>query len=427
MAIKATKKRKHAGSTKSASAKGQVAKAEECSATVSTSSSPPHVADYHFTHVIDVSKLTDQVLHYQQLSLIDPFDIPQVSMFDVFRTSQVVRNEILSRQWRPIWSSVVHSDFGDAQCPFVRFAVDRAVFAAVRMVDLQMLACILPPTVLPTSLRGTHAMLSAIKWAVEMMDHTHVMQGRLEPSGNQGDFRNAIGDLALAGLDDDLVFANMALLRAEHSGRNSVANTSISQVVDELRRHRVIDLHDLTDDLLIMRQGAEVFVTGTSHKAVVAEWTRISHAAKEADLELRPWEDPAETAFDGWWRNVAGFGFGVAENKVSISILDSSYAVLESELEGAACSHNPHFRARFAIEGWLKRHAPGIELQNEDETLAELRRVLNRTGFASLSKDRELYAALDRAKQRWINDRDDEHDESFITLSTTGRLEGHRG
>lgn len=348
-------------------------------------------------------------------------------MFEVFRACQAVRNDIVLRQWRPFWSNVLEGDIDDFQCPLARYAVDRAVFAAVRMVDLQMLSRILPPTASPSCLRGTHAMLSAVKWSIEMMDHTHVMQGRLEISGDRGDYRDATSDLALAGLDDDLIFANMALLRAEESGRNFVTIASISEVGDELRRHRVIGIHELADDLVALRQGADLIVTGKSHAAVMSEWTRISQAAKEAEMELQPWDDSVETDLNGWQRDVAGFGFGVAENKVSISILDDSYETLELKLEEAACSRNSNFRTHLAVEGWLHRHAPGLDRQNEDEVLAELKSILNRTGFASLIRDRELSAALDRAQQRYIKDRDDEHDESFMTLATSSRRDCHRG
>lgn len=415
MAIKATKKRKRARSTKSASAKGRVIKAEALNAAVSTSPSPPHSARWHFGDVINVIKMTDDVLHHQQLSLTDPFDIPQLTLFDVFRASQVVRNDIGARKWQPYWPMSIAQDTESPQCPLARVAIDRAVIMAVTKLDWDVLSGVLPPTVMARGLSGKRSMLSILVWGIQQLGHSHGLQGDLADGGDGDDFSDDICALGSAGLDDDLVFVNKAVLRAEQSGRSVIDHSPITEVLGELRRHRILDQHELSiDDVITLRQGSELLVMGKSHDVVTSEWNRVSQTARQAGFELCPWYEPEKTDLNGWEREVAGFGVGVADNEVTIMMPVRAYADLEFKLEKAACSPNPQRGARFAIEHWLSWQAPGLESQAKTKTIAKMGQVVRRTGFAAVISELELSAAYDRNLQRWICDRDDEHIESFL-------------
>lgn len=367
---------------------------------------------WRLADVITPDKLTAQVLlHEHEASSVKLFcnDEPEV-----YRTSQVARNEIARHTWQPHWPMELEA-IDALPCPLARLAVDRAVIAAVRMVDWKVLAGLLPPTVMMCGQRGTHAMLSVLKWAVEELGHTHGVQADLAEGGNGGDFTDAIGDLEAAGLDNDLVFVNTAILRAEQSGRSVIDHSPITEVLGELQRHRILDQHELSiDDVITLRQGSELLVMGKSHDVVTSEWNRVSQTARQAGFELCPRYEPEQTDLNGWEREVAGFGVGVADNEVTIMMPVRAYADLEFKLEKAACSPNPQRGARFAIEHWLSWQAPGLESQAKTDTIAEMSQVVRRTGFAAVISELELSAAYDRNLQRWICDRDDEHIESFL-------------
>lgn len=166
--------------------------------------------------------------------------------------------------------------------------------------------------------------------------------------------------------------------------------------------------------MIVLRQGSELLVIGKSHDVVIAEWERISQAARSAGIELRPGYAPNETDVNGWEREVAEFGVGVADNKITIMMTNRAYDVLEFELDKAACLTSPQRSARFAVEQWLCCQAPALESQDKTYTIAKMIRVVHRTGFATAISEAELSAAFDGNLQRWICKRDDEHPELFV-------------